>query len=85
VIAAGQAGLATSYWLSRHGIEHQLLERRPELAGAWQDHWICSASALQTFRSCSVDGSPPVRRRTMLSDDQIRRILDSINPNWVLR
>ncbi|MDD1475466.1 flavin-containing monooxygenase [Arthrobacter sp. H16F315] len=39
VIGAGQAGLATSYWLSRHGVEHQLLERRPELGGAWQDRW----------------------------------------------
>ncbi len=39
VIGAGQAGLATSYWLSRHGVEHQLLERRAELGGAWQDRW----------------------------------------------
>ena len=39
VSGAGQAGLATSYWLSRHGVEHQLLERRPELGGAWQDRW----------------------------------------------
>ncbi|XAS68107.1 NAD(P)/FAD-dependent oxidoreductase [Micrococcaceae bacterium Sec5.7] len=39
VIGAGQAGLATSYWLTRHGVEHQLLERRPPLGGAWQDRW----------------------------------------------
>jgi putative flavoprotein involved in K+ transport len=39
VIGAGQAGLATSYWLTRHGVEHQLLEQRPELGGAWQDRW----------------------------------------------
>lgn len=39
VIGAGQAGLATSYWLSRAGVEHHLLERRPELGGAWQDRW----------------------------------------------
>lgn len=39
VIGAGQAGLATSYWLSRHGVEHQLLERRDALGGAWQDRW----------------------------------------------
>jgi putative flavoprotein involved in K+ transport len=39
VIGAGQAGLATSYWLSRAGVEHQLLEQRPELGGAWQDRW----------------------------------------------
>ena len=39
MIGAGQAGLATSYWLSRHGVDHQLLEQRPELGGAWQDRW----------------------------------------------
>ncbi|MDI3213235.1 NAD(P)/FAD-dependent oxidoreductase [Arthrobacter sp. AL12] len=39
VIGAGQAGLATSYWLSRHGVEHQLLERRDALGGAWQERW----------------------------------------------
>ena len=39
VIGAGQAGLATSYWLSRAGVEHQVLEQRPELGGAWQDRW----------------------------------------------
>ena len=39
VIGAGQAGLATSYWLTRYGVEHQLLERRPALGGAWQDRW----------------------------------------------
>ncbi|MFF2317482.1 flavin-containing monooxygenase [Arthrobacter sp. NPDC058097] len=39
VIGAGQAGLATSYWLSRAGVEHLLLEQRLELGGAWQDRW----------------------------------------------
>ncbi|MFE4541611.1 flavin-containing monooxygenase [Arthrobacter sp. NPDC056727] len=39
VIGAGQAGLATSYWLGRAGVDHLLLERRPELGGAWQDRW----------------------------------------------
>ena len=39
IIGAGQAGLATSYWLSRAGVEHQLLERRETLGGAWQDRW----------------------------------------------
>ena len=39
VIGAGQAGLATSYWLTQHGVEHLLLERRDRLGGAWQDRW----------------------------------------------
>jgi putative flavoprotein involved in K+ transport len=39
VVGAGQAGLAMSYWLSQAGVEHQLLERRPALGGAWHDRW----------------------------------------------
>ena len=39
VVGAGQAGLATSYWLTRHGVDHMLLERRDTLGGAWQDRW----------------------------------------------
>jgi cation diffusion facilitator CzcD-associated flavoprotein CzcO len=39
VIGAGQAGLAYSYWLARLGVEHQMLERRAALGGAWQDRW----------------------------------------------
>ena len=39
VVGAGQAGLATSYWLAQRGVEHRLLERRPALGGAWQDRW----------------------------------------------
>lgn len=39
IIGAGQAGLATSYWLTQAGVEHQLLERRESLGGAYQDRW----------------------------------------------
>ncbi len=39
VVGAGQAGLATSHWLSQAGIEHVLLDRRHELGGAWHDRW----------------------------------------------
>jgi putative flavoprotein involved in K+ transport len=39
VIGAGQAGLATSYWLQRAGVEHLLVDRRPRLGGAWPDRW----------------------------------------------
>jgi putative flavoprotein involved in K+ transport len=38
VIGAGQAGLATSYWLANSGIDHVLLERdRP--GDSWRDRW----------------------------------------------
>lgn len=39
VIGAGQAGLATSYWLTQNGVDHLLLDRRDALGGAWQDRW----------------------------------------------
>lgn len=39
VIGAGQAGLATSYWLTQAGIEHLAVERRTELGGSWPDRW----------------------------------------------
>jgi len=39
VIGAGQAGLATSYWLTQSGVEHVVVERRDRLGGAWLDRW----------------------------------------------
>jgi putative flavoprotein involved in K+ transport len=39
VIGGGQAGLSTSYWLRRAGIDHLVVERRRELGGAWHDRW----------------------------------------------
>ena len=39
VIGGGQAGLATSYWLSRVGIDHLVLERQTRLGGSWHDRW----------------------------------------------
>ncbi|WP_091253890.1 FAD-dependent monooxygenase [Arthrobacter sp. ok909] len=30
-MGAGQAGLATSYWLAQHGVEHHVLERRDRI------------------------------------------------------
>ncbi len=39
VIGAGQAGLATSYWLRQAGISHLLVDRRDQLGGSWPDRW----------------------------------------------
>lgn len=57
VIGAGQAGLATSYWLSRAGVEHQLLERRAALGGAWQDRWDAFCLNTPNF-SLDLPGRP---------------------------
>jgi putative flavoprotein involved in K+ transport len=39
VIGAGQAGLATSYWLTKAGVAHLVVERRDRLGGAWPQRW----------------------------------------------
>jgi putative flavoprotein involved in K+ transport len=39
VIGGGQAGLATSYWLSAAGIEHLVVDGRDRLGGSWPDRW----------------------------------------------
>jgi putative flavoprotein involved in K+ transport len=40
IIGGGQAGLATSYWLTQHGQEHIILERAAQAANAWRnDRW----------------------------------------------
>jgi putative flavoprotein involved in K+ transport len=39
VIGAGQAGLATSYWLTHAGIDHLVVDRRDRLGGGWLDRW----------------------------------------------
>src|SRR3954451_23975442 len=39
VIGAGQAGLSTSYHLSRRGIDHVVLDADDAPGGAWQHRW----------------------------------------------
>lgn len=39
VVGGGQAGLATSFYLRRAGIDHVVLDREPEPGGAWRHAW----------------------------------------------
>ncbi len=39
IVGGGQAGLATSYWLSQHGREHIVLERASQPGHAWRQRW----------------------------------------------
>ncbi|MFC4058557.1 NAD(P)-binding domain-containing protein [Planomonospora corallina] len=39
VIGAGQAGLSSSYFLTRAGIGHVVFDRSPRPGGAWQFRW----------------------------------------------
>ena len=38
IIGGGQAGLATSYWLTQHGHEHIILEQAAQAANAWRNN-----------------------------------------------
>jgi len=37
IVGGGQAGLATSYWLTQHGHEHVVLEQAAQAANAWRN------------------------------------------------
>jgi putative flavoprotein involved in K+ transport len=39
VIGGGQAGLATSYWLTGAGIDHLVVDGSDRLGGSWPDRW----------------------------------------------
>ncbi len=39
IIGGGQAGLATSYWLTQHGREHLVLEKMSRPGHAWRQRW----------------------------------------------
>ncbi|MFL4476513.1 flavin-containing monooxygenase [Paeniglutamicibacter sp. MACA_103] len=57
VVGAGQAGLATSYWLNQAGIGHLLVDRRETLGGAWQDRWDSFRLVTPNF-SLQLPGQP---------------------------
>ncbi|MEJ7634859.1 FAD-dependent oxidoreductase [Aeromicrobium sp.] len=45
VIGAGQAGLSSSYHLTRRGIDHIVLDANPGPGGAWQHRWAALTMA----------------------------------------
>ena len=51
VIGAGPAGLAVSACLTKHGVEHVVLEREREVAPRWRNHY--ERLHLHTFRDLS--------------------------------
>jgi putative flavoprotein involved in K+ transport len=73
VVGGGQAGLATSYFLSRAGVEHVVLERRSALGGAWQDRWDAFVLNTPNF-SLDLPGMPyagPEPEAFMARDDVV--------------
>ncbi|UKA59815.1 flavin-containing monooxygenase [Arthrobacter sp. FW306-2-2C-D06B] len=78
VVGGGQAGLATSYFLSRAGVEHLVLERRAALGGAWQDRWDAFVLNTPNF-SLDLPGMPytgPEPEAFMARDDAVNYFRD---------
>ncbi len=78
VIGGGQAGLATSYWLTQAGIEHLVLEQRDRLGGAWHDRWdsFCLVAPNFTLRLPGMPYTGPDPEAFMPRDevvDYVRR------------
>lgn len=74
IIGGGQAGLATSYWLKTAGVEHLVLERRPEIGGSWHDRWdsfhLVAPNFTLRLPGMSYEGPDPdafMRREGVLS------------------
>ncbi|QHC02203.1 NAD(P)-binding domain-containing protein [Epidermidibacterium keratini] len=71
VIGAGQAGLSTSYHLTRLGIEHVVLDANTRAGGAWQHRWD-ELSMADVHRVADLPGEPRA------SDDPNERANDAI-------
>lgn len=54
VIGAGQSGLAASYHLARHGIEHVVLEAHPRVGDTWRSRY----DSLRLYSPAKYDALP---------------------------
>jgi putative flavoprotein involved in K+ transport len=54
VIGAGQAGLATAYYLRRAGLDVEVLEREPAVGASWARRW----DSLRLFTPARYDSLP---------------------------
>jgi putative flavoprotein involved in K+ transport len=57
VIGAGQAGLATGYWLRRKGLTFLILEKQDRLGGSWRSYYE-SLALFSPARYSSLPGLP---------------------------
>ncbi|WP_322767463.1 NAD(P)/FAD-dependent oxidoreductase [Frankia sp. Cr1] len=74
VIGGGQAGLATSYWLTKAGVDHLVVDRRDRLGGGWLDRWDEFCLVLPNFTlllpGMPYDGDDP--DGFMVRDDVVK-------------
>lgn len=76
VIGGGQAGLATSYWLTQAGIQHLVLERQERLGGSWHDRWdsFCLVAPNYTLRLPGMPYAGPDPDGFMPRDEVVRYV-----------
>ncbi|MEV4923028.1 flavin-containing monooxygenase [Streptomyces roseoverticillatus] len=76
VIGGGQAGLATSYWLTKAGVNHLVVDRRDRLGGGWHDRWDEFCLVLPNFTlllpGMPYDGDDP--DGFMARDDVVKHL-----------
>ncbi|KQB85717.1 FAD-dependent oxidoreductase [Corynebacterium lowii] len=56
IIGAGQAGLATAYYLRKEGIDYLILDDQPSPGGAWQHSW----PSLRLFSTAGFSNLPGI-------------------------
>jgi putative flavoprotein involved in K+ transport len=73
IIGGGQAGLATSYWLTKHGHEHIILERAAQAANAWRNERWDSFTLVTPNWATRMPGveSPGVNPHGFLPRDEL--------------
>lgn len=78
VIGGGQAGLATSYWLSQAGLQHLVLERQARLGGSWHDRWdsFCLVAPNYTLLLPGMPYAGPDPNGFMPRDEVVRYVQD---------
>ena len=65
VVGAGQAGLSTGYWLSRHGLSFEILDSAPMLGQSWRNRWdSLTLLPLDASAACRDYGSQQARGGT---------------------
>lgn len=76
VVGGGQAGLATSYYLSREGVRHAVLDASDRIGDSWRSRW----TTLHLFTPARIDGLPglrfPARASELPGKDQMADYLE---------
>lgn len=78
VIGGGQAGLATSYWLTHAGVEHLVVERRNRFGGGWLDRWdsFCLVAPNFVIRLPGMPYAGPDPEGFMARDEVVNYLQD---------